>query len=68
MVITFGKFKTLQKVLLLMSKESIADGLRDGSGEHGEGFVHWLLCRTCSEQPEQLLNKELMMTAPNLFR
>jgi hypothetical protein len=47
----------------MLNTYSIAQWLRDGSGKHGEDQRAGL-CRTCSVQPEMLINKGFETTAP----
>lgn len=51
--------------LVLLNRISTDQRLRDCNEKHGEGYVCWLLCRTCNGKPELQLIYVRLLTAPN---
>jgi hypothetical protein len=49
---------------MMLNRYSNAEWMRDGSEKHGED-LRAALCRTCSEQPELLMNKGFRLITPN---
>jgi hypothetical protein len=49
----FEKIRGVEDVASLLIRESIAEGLRDGSEKHGEGFVYWPCAGLAANSPDR---------------